>query len=105
MFGKLFVPIEVARLAGLPATVLRRAFELLGIFEKKGVGLIDFSRADIPAPLPQKALRRQILLFSPETDAIVEELSEMDVDGMTPEQALAALRKMKEKSVKVNAAD
>ena len=97
--------IEVARLAGLPATVLRRAFELLGIFEKKGVGLIDFSRADIPAPLPQKALRRQILLFSPETDAIVEELSEMDVDGMTPEQALAALRKMQEKSVKVNAAD
>ena len=53
--------IEVARLAGLPDSVLRRAFELLETFEKEG-----FERADIPAPLPQKALRRQLLLFPEE---------------------------------------
>ncbi|MBR1673120.1 MAG: DNA mismatch repair protein MutS [Fretibacterium sp.] len=87
--------IEVARLAGLPAPVLRRAFELLEVFEKEG-----FERSAIPEPLPQKALKRQILLFSPETDAIVEELAAMDVDNMTPVRALQVLAKMKEKSVR-----
>ena len=87
--------IEVARLAGLPAPVLRRAFELLEVFEKDG-----FERSSIPEPLPQEALKRQILLFSPETDAIVEELAEMDVDNMTPIRALQMLAKMKEKSLR-----
>lgn len=87
--------IEVARLAGLPAPVLRRAFELLEIFEKEG-----FERSSIPEPLPQEALKRQILLFSPETDAIVEELAEMDVDNLTPLRALQVLAKMKEKSAR-----
>ena len=91
--------IEVARLAGLPAPVLRRAFELLEIFEKEG-----FERSSIPEPLPQEALKRQILLFSPETDAIVEELAEMDVDNLTPLRALQVLAKMKEKSARVRSA-
>ncbi|MCR4817736.1 MAG: DNA mismatch repair protein MutS [Fretibacterium sp.] len=91
--------IEVARLAGLPAPVLRRAFELLEVFEKEG-----FERSSIPEPLPQKALKRQILLFSPETDAIVEELAELDVDNMTPLRALQVLAKMKEKSARARSA-
>jgi DNA mismatch repair protein MutS len=91
--------IEVARLAGLPAPVLRRAFELLEVFEKEG-----FERSSIPEPLPQEALKRQILLFSPETDAIVEELAEMDVDNMTPIRALQMLAKMKEKSARARSA-
>ena len=91
--------IEVARLAGLPASVLRRAFELLELFEKEG-----FERSSIPAPLPQKALRRQLLLFSPETDAVVEELSELDLDNMTPMRALEVLHKLKEKSLRAREA-
>ena len=61
--------IEVARLAGLPNIVLRRALELLGIFEREGVEV-----KDIPEPLPQNALKRQVLMFSPESDAVIEEL-------------------------------
>ena len=85
--------IEVARLAGLPDVVLRRAFELLGVFEREGVEV-----KDIPAPLPQKALKRQILLFSPESDAIIEQLKELDTDNITPFEALKILHDLKKKA-------
>ena len=85
----------MARLAGLPKPVLRRAFELLELFEREG-----FERSSIPEPLPQNALRRQLLLFSPETDAVVEELAQLDLDNITPLRALEVLHKMKEKSVR-----
>ena len=87
--------IEVARLAGLPKPVLRRAFELLELFEREG-----FERSSIPDPLPQNALRRQLLLFSPETDAVVEELAELDLDNITPMRAMEVLYRMKEKSMR-----
>ena len=86
--------IEVARIAGLPDVVLRRAFELLGIFEKDGLKV-----RDIPAPLPQVALKRQIMLLSPESDAIIEELAQIDTDNITPMEALKILHRLKEKSV------
>ena len=85
--------IEVARIAGLPDVVLRRAFELLGVFENEGL-----EAREIPDPLPQVALRRQIMMFSPESDAIIEELAELDTDNMTPIEALKLLHRMKEKS-------
>ncbi len=63
------------------------------IFEKEG-----FELKEIPAPLPQNALKRQIMMFSPEADGIIEELASLDIDNMTPKQALNALYKLKEKS-------
>jgi DNA mismatch repair protein MutS len=87
--------IEVARLAGLPKSVLRRAFELLELFEKEG-----FERSTIPDPLPLNRLREQLMLFSPETDAIVEELADLDVDNLTPMRAMEELYRMKEKSAR-----
>ena len=90
--------IEVARIAGLPDVVLRRAFELLEIYEKNSGGGVNVK--DIPAPLPQVALRRQIMLLSPESDAVIEELSEIDTDNITPMEALKILHRFKEKSCK-----
>ena len=87
--------IEVARLAGLPDVVLRRAFELLETFEKDG---FEVKLENISKPLPQTALKRQILLFSPETDGIIEELSELDINNITPIQAMKILNKFIEKS-------
>ena len=55
---------------------------------------------DILAPLPQVALRRQIMLLSPESDAVIEELSEIDTDNITPIEALKTLHRLKEKSRK-----
>ena len=88
--------IEVARLAGLPDVVLRRAFELMEIFENEGSSNIDHKK--ISPPLPQIALKRQILLFSPEKDGIIEELTSLDIDNMTPRQALKVLYKLHDKS-------
>ncbi len=85
--------IEVARLAGLPNMVLRRAFELLGVFERGGV-----EAKNIPEALPQNALKRQIMLFSPEGDAIIEELKTLDTDNITPMEALKILHKLVKKA-------
>ena len=87
--------IEVARLAGLPDIVLRRAFELLEIFEKEG---FEVKTEKISAPLPQIALKRQIMLFSPETDGIIEELASLDMDNITPKEAMKILYRLNEKS-------
>ena len=84
--------IEVARLAGLPKSVLRRALELLELFEREG-----FERSSVPDPLPLR-LHEQLTLFSPETDAVVEELAALDVDNLTPIRAMEVLYKLKEKS-------
>ncbi|MDR1377325.1 MAG: DNA mismatch repair protein MutS [Synergistaceae bacterium] len=89
--------IEVARLAGLPKSVLRRAFELLELFEKEG-----FERSSIPDPLPLTHLREQLTLFSPEADAVVEELADLDVDNLTPMRAMETLYKLREKSRKAS---
>jgi DNA mismatch repair protein MutS len=85
--------IEVARLAGLPKPVLRRAFELLELFEREG-----FERSAVPPPLPLARLREQLTLFPVEGDAVVEELAELDVDNLTPMRAMEVLYKLKEKS-------
>ena len=85
--------IEVARIAGLPDVVLRRSFELLEIFEREGL-----EAKEIPAPLPQAALKRQIMMLSPESDAIIEELSEIDTNNITPMEALNILTKFRDKS-------
>ena len=85
--------IEVARIAGLPDVVLRRSFELLEFFETEGL-----EAKEIPAPLPQAALKRQIMMLSPESDAIIEELSEIDTNNITPMEALNILTKFRDKS-------
>ena len=84
--------IEVARLAGLPNQVLKRAFELLELFEREGLDIKKIS-----APLPQAALKRQIMMFSPKADGLIEEISELDTDNMTPIEALNILNKLKSK--------
>ena len=89
--------IEVARLAGLPDTVLRRAFELLNVFERDGADV-----KDVPAPLPLNALKRQIMMFSPESDAVIEELAGMDTDNITPLEALKILHRLSVKSRKIH---
>lgn len=91
--------IEVARLAGLPDIVLRRAFDLLEIFERDG---LEVSPEKIPAPLPQMALKRQIMLFSPESDAIIEELATLDTNNITPIEALKLLHKLSSKSREIH---
>ena len=90
--------IEVARLAGLPNDVLARAFELMKIFEDEGM-IIEHSKIKSVQPkLQQNALRRQLSLFSTEADGIIQELSNLDVNNITPMEALKILSRLRNES-------
>jgi DNA mismatch repair protein MutS len=78
--------VEVARLAGLPETVVTRARQVLGELEAGGV--LAAAPAPPPAPAPQLGL------FAADSDALVERLREIDTDALTPLQALSLLAEL-----------
>ena len=86
--------IQVARLAGLPATVVGRAREILNGLERD-----ELSRGGRPSLSGAGARNQQQLgLFqapSPEVDAVHRRLREIDVNQLTPLQALAVLAELK----------
>ncbi|WP_395173701.1 DNA mismatch repair protein MutS [Roseibium alexandrii] len=92
--------IQVAKLAGLPATVVERSKQVLSQLEEQdrnapSQNLID----ELPlfatlAPSPSAPVSSQ------ETDPIHEALGDFDPDDMTPREALEALYKLKGLQVK-----
>jgi len=82
--------IHVAQLAGLPRSVIHRAQEVLVELES------DRGQRGAPKrgrrPQPQ-----QLALFSPPSP-ILDELSELDIDSMTPLEALTKLYELKQKA-------
>jgi DNA mismatch repair protein MutS len=85
--------IQVARLAGLPAPVVRRAAEILKALEQD-----ELRRGGRPslsgAPLPDQ---KQLGLFAPASEAhpVVDKLRHLDVDHLTPIEALNLLASLK----------
>jgi DNA mismatch repair protein MutS len=79
--------IEVARLAGLPTGVIARAREVLKVHERAETQQI---REASPALIPQM----QMTMFTPLSQRIVDRLSELDVDGLTPREALNLLAEL-----------
>lgn len=77
--------IHVAKLAGLPKPVIRRATEVLLELES----VKDKTAAKKPAPTPQ------LTLFQPPPPQVVGELLKLDIDSMTPRQALEKLYDLK----------
>ena len=89
--------IQVARLAGLPAPVIARAREILGALERD-----ELSRGGRPSisGTPSEP-QRQLGLFQPvdpERDALREKLLAIDVDTMTPLDALTRLAALKKEA-------
>lgn len=84
--------IQVARLAGLPPAVVRRATEILKSLEQD-----ELQRGGRPSlsgsPAPAQA---QLGLFQAqaETHAVVERLRQLNVDGLTPLEALNLLAEL-----------
>jgi len=84
--------IQVARLAGLPPAVVKRATEILRSLEQD-----ELQRGGRPSlsgsPAPAQA---QLGLFQApaETHAVVERLRALNVDGLTPLQALNLLAEL-----------
>ncbi len=93
--------IHVAKLAGLPQAVVERAQQVLQSLEENDQiaeharGLVD-KHATIPPPLP----RTQLTLFEVVEHPVVEELIAVDVDDLTPRQALDMLAKLQKKAKK-----
>jgi len=82
--------IHVAELAGLPKTVLHRAREGLEELETN-------NRGTKTARKKQKEVSIQMQLFSGES-AVEEELRKLEIDGLTPLEALNKLYELKKKA-------
>ncbi len=89
--------IQVARLAGLPAPVVRRAQEILRNLERT-----EFDREGRPrlahsegAPPPAGA--RQLHLFAGPEDGVLSDLRRVDTDRLTPLEALGLLSELKKR--------
>lgn len=88
--------IYVGKLAGLPKEVIDRGNEILSTLEKN-----EFGTDGIPK-LAKKRVRQPqivqpILIF--EENEVLEELRNLDVDNLTPVQALNLIAKLKEKAL------
>jgi DNA mismatch repair protein MutS len=88
--------IQVARLAGLPASVVVRAQEILRNLEST-----EFDREGRPrlAHSEEEGVPgiRQLALFSGQDEAVLDELRRADPDSLTPLEALALLAELKKR--------
>ncbi|MCZ6677408.1 MAG: DNA mismatch repair protein MutS [Candidatus Poribacteria bacterium] len=101
--------IHVARLAGLPQAVIDRANQILEVLEQHNLS-IEGDTSDQPppkavpkVPRPRRRISRstfqddslQLALFTPKTHPIVEELRQVELNQMTPMDALNLLYQLK----------
>ena len=81
--------IEVARLAGLPSAVIARAREVLKVHERAESQQV---REAVPAAQREPSL--QMTMFTPLSQKIVDRIEAVDIDGMTPRDALALIAEL-----------
>ncbi len=78
--------INVAKLAGMPDNVSRRALEVMASLEGQST----------PQPPPsRKKQPRQLMLFADERELFLRRLCSLDADGIAPRQALDVLYELK----------
>ncbi len=89
--------IHVAKLAGLPGDVVRRAREILANLERNELDTSGQPRlAKGQGLAPKQAQSAQLTLFPAEKSAFEIELSELELDEMTARDALNLLYRWKE---------
>jgi DNA mismatch repair protein MutS len=81
--------IQVAKLAGIPQSIIDRAREILSTLERKERAMVEETRGKAPS--------RQMALFDTREQEVLDALRGIEVDGLTPVQALNALHRLKEK--------
>ncbi|MGN6183945.1 MAG: DNA mismatch repair protein MutS, partial [Thermoanaerobaculia bacterium] len=86
--------IQVAKLAGIPQSVIERAREILDTLERKERDVVEETRRRGPVPPT-----RQLGLFGPPASAseqsVIESLRELDLNALTPLEALNRLYELK----------
>ena len=92
--------IQVARIAGIPEAVLKRAKEILETLEKGELspsGLPRLARTSVAAGAAES---KQLSLFGGGDQQLIDWLKGLDITGMTPLEALVELSKLKEYVIK-----
>lgn len=79
--------IEVARLAGVPDKVVRRARQILKKLESAAPAVPDSHKKDLPPDSGQE----QLILSSPAEGEILRRLKNMDVNALTPIECMNLL--------------
>ena len=87
--------IQVARLAGVPATVINRAKKILTNIEN-GSHRVAPAESRSTEGVQFRKGARQLALFSRRDDALIEKLKRLDIGRMTPLEALNLLNELRE---------
>ena len=92
--------IQVARLAGLPAPVLRRAQQLLTRFESSAStsGVVSGKRRSTPQITPDVQPGRQLSLFEPPMVQLLNELRSLELAHLTPSEVVTTLTELQQKA-------
>jgi DNA mismatch repair protein MutS len=88
--------IHVARLAGIPKAVSRRAEEILAELESSEAGVLNRAgrRDAMRQPMPSAAPQMQLTFFDAPSP-VVAHLRELDVESLTPLDAIRVLFELK----------
>jgi len=84
--------IEVAKLAGLPPEVVKRAREVLKEHESAEHELTGHVARDELSPAPARV---QLTMFTPLSQAVVDSLRDADLNRLTPIEAMNLLYELK----------
>ena len=85
--------IHVARMAGVPGEVIKRAGHILEQLETNSLDVYQRPRLGQPATKGGKDV--QLSLFVPKEQAVLEELQSLDITGLTPLEALNKLEELR----------
>jgi DNA mismatch repair protein MutS len=78
--------IQVAKLAGIPKTIIERAREILSTLERKERAMVEETRGRTPS--------RQLALFDSRERDVLDALRAIDADSLTPLEALNRLSEL-----------
>jgi DNA mismatch repair protein MutS len=90
--------IQVAEMAGLPISITRRAKQILKNLESKELSPLDHRKKKPKEEGEEEEI--QLSLFEIRDDAIRKELEELEIEKLTPLEALIKLNELKNKTKK-----
>ncbi len=87
----------MARLAGLPRTVIERAGIILTNLEEEALSAEGVPRLVGDTGSRETGAARQLYLFETESHPVLSELRNINLDHLTPFEAMQRLKAMKER--------
>ncbi len=91
--------IQVARLAGLPRAVVKRAGIILANLEEGSLSAEGLPKFAGESGVGETAAGRQLYLFETDNHPVLSELRSINLDHLTPFEAMQRLRAMKERAL------